>query len=85
LAPTSMADHTLFLQPHLAWHWIMLPRVSSLKHNTGFMSFGPYKAKTCTKDSQGLEFQRMSDIYSSFQGSLCPPGTHLVRRVTCVL
>jgi len=77
-APSAMADHTLFLQPHLAWHWILLPRVESIRHNTGFLSFGPYKAKTCTHDSQNLEFKRMSDVYSSFKGTLCPPGKHLV-------
>ena len=75
---TSFADQTLFLQPHLAWHWILLPRVESIRRDTGFLSFGPYHAKTCTHDSQNLGFPRMADIYSSFQGTLCPPGTHLV-------
>ena len=80
LGATSLADYTLFLQPHLAWHWILLPRIESIRHDTGFLSFGPYKAKTCTHDSQNLGFPRMADVYSSFQGTLCPPGTHLVSR-----
>jgi hypothetical protein len=75
---TSLADHTLFLQPHLAWHWILLPRVEAIRHDTGFLSFGPYHEKNCTHDSQGLGFPRMADIYSAFQGDLCPPGPHLV-------
>lgn len=76
---TSLADHTLFLQPHLAWHWLLLPRVETVRPDTGFLSFGPYRQKNCTHDSQTLGFPRMADIYSAFQGDLCPPGPHLVR------
>jgi hypothetical protein len=39
---------------------------------------GPYHEVTCALDDQNISFPRMADIYSSFQGTLCPPGTHLV-------
>lgn len=72
---------TLFskLQPHVAWHWVFLPRLENLlKPNTGFMSFGPYINQTCGVDSAEQTFPRMADIYSAFRGDLCPPIPQLV-------
>lgn len=72
---------TLFskLQPHVAWHWVFLPRLENLlKPNTGFMSFGPYINQTCGIDSTEQTFPRMADIYSAFRGDLCPPIPQLV-------
>ncbi|WVF67721.1 hypothetical protein IAT40_002480 [Kwoniella sp. CBS 6097] len=71
---TNLAEHTIFMQPHLAWHWVFLPRLERLiQPNTGFVSFGPYINHTCGKDSTGQSFPRMADIYSIFRADLCPP------------
>lgn len=71
---TGLAGHTIFMQPHVAWHWVFLPRLENLlKPNTGFMSFGPYINQTCGVDSAEQTFPRMADIYSAFRGDLCPP------------
>lgn len=68
-----------FLQPHVAWHWVFLPRLENLlKSNTGFMSFGPYINQTCGVDSSSQSFPRMADIYSAFRSDLCPPIPQLV-------
>nr|XP_019045123.1 hypothetical protein I302_07039 [Kwoniella bestiolae CBS 10118]OCF24053.1 hypothetical protein I302_07039 [Kwoniella bestiolae CBS 10118] len=60
--------------PHLAWHWVFLPRLERLlQPGTGFLSFGPYLSHTCGEDSAGQKFPRMADIYSMFRMDLCPP------------
>ncbi|KAK6911058.1 hypothetical protein L486_05311 [Kwoniella mangroviensis CBS 10435] len=71
---TNLAEHTIFMQPHLAWHWVFLPRLERvLQPDTGFLSFGPYLSHTCGNDSTGQVFPRMADIYSMFRMDLCPP------------
>lgn len=49
----SLADHTFFFQPHLAWHWIAQARVDLVDADTGFASFGPYMRSNCGNDSRG--------------------------------
>lgn len=97
--PASLADYTIFVQasfsvsipvsqltrqPHIAWEWVMKPRLAQLAStpNIGFLSFGPYINQTCGKDSSGNEFPRMADIYSMFRQDLCPPRSVLVSRAT---
>lgn len=36
-----LADHTFFLQPHLAWDFIARPRIGLVGPDTGFAHFGP--------------------------------------------
>ncbi|KAK8870091.1 hypothetical protein IAR55_000661 [Kwoniella newhampshirensis] len=73
-SPTNIAEHTIFMQPHIAWDWVFLPRLRDLlRPDTGFLSFGPYITQQCGKDSGGMEFPRMADIYSMFRNDFCPP------------
>jgi hypothetical protein len=41
LGSRVLADHTFFLQPHLAWDWIARPRINLVGPDTGFAHFGP--------------------------------------------
>ncbi|WWD15616.1 hypothetical protein CI109_100038 [Kwoniella shandongensis] len=71
---TNLAEHTIFMQPHVAWDWVFVPRLRDvLKPATGFLSFGPYITQQCGKDSHGMEFPRMNDIYVMFRSDFCPP------------
>jgi len=76
-ADYNIALHTIFIQPHIAWDYVMIPRLSIMTPKTGFMSLGPYVNQTCGMDDQGLEFPRMRDIYTMFRGDFCPPITQL--------
>ena len=72
-----LARQTFFLQPHLAWDWVAKPRLKEVHADTGFISFGPYLNASCTgdgseKDSHGMSFPRISQIYAMFNGDLCP-------------
>lgn len=72
-----LARQTFFLQPHLAWDWVAKPRLKEVYADTGFISFGPYLNASCTgdgseKDSHGMSFPRISQIYAMFNGDLCP-------------
>ncbi|KAJ9103739.1 hypothetical protein QFC21_002199 [Naganishia friedmannii] len=75
---SPLGRQTLFIQPHLAWDWMFLPRMNNvLTDETGFVSFGPYLNASCTKDggeidSHGQSHPRIAQIYSSFHGDLCP-------------
>lgn len=45
--------------------------------STGFVSFGPYLNASCSadgseRDSHGQSHPRIAQIYSAFQGDLCP-------------
>ncbi|WWC71206.1 uncharacterized protein I206_105159 [Kwoniella pini CBS 10737] len=73
-ASTNIAGHTIFMQPHVAWWWVFLPRLEKvLDKNTGFLSFGPYITHICGNDTHGQFHPRMADIYSMFQMDFCPP------------
>ncbi|WVQ74133.1 hypothetical protein IAR50_003725 [Cryptococcus sp. DSM 104548] len=75
---TGLAEHTLFMQPHLAWHWVFIPRLEKLiRKNTGFLSFGPYINQTCGLDNNANSFPRLADIYSMFRNDFCPPVPQL--------
>ncbi|KAL8291260.1 hypothetical protein RQP46_002238 [Phenoliferia psychrophenolica] len=74
----SLADHTFFFQPHLAWHWIAQARVDLVDADTGFASFGPYMRSNCGNDSRGNGvFPVVKELYNIFAGTLCPPTDQL--------
>ncbi|GAA5984942.1 hypothetical protein JCM11641_005593 [Rhodosporidiobolus odoratus] len=71
-----IADHTLFMQSHLAWHWLAGPRLANALHrNTGFLSFGPYLSNLCGSDSEGTGFYPgAKSIYKEVLGKECTEG-----------
>jgi hypothetical protein len=77
--PVGFADHTIFLQSHLAWHWIAEPRMSIFEDQSGYVSLAPYVRMDCGRDMQGNgEFIRAREIYVLFReevrrrsGSVC--------------
>ncbi|MBW0510066.1 hypothetical protein O181_049781 [Austropuccinia psidii MF-1] len=75
----GLADHTIFMQPHISWHWIAKPRMTLFdSRRTGFLSFGPYLNSTCGEDGLGNgNYERMRDIYAIFHESFCPPSGQL--------
>lgn len=116
-----LADHTFFLQPHLAWDWIANPRIDLVGPDTGFAHFGPmmrnvsssvasllallprswggnwrarlrgssdcradrfhHPAQECGEDMRGVgTYGFVRDLYSIFQGEVCPRGGVLVSR-----
>ncbi|GAA5952939.1 hypothetical protein JCM3765_003012 [Sporobolomyces pararoseus] len=71
----TLAAHTFFLQPHLAWDFIARPRLQLVGPNTGFAHFGPLVEGDCGKDLKvGVDFGLWTQLYSIFRGSLCAPG-----------
>ncbi|POW13014.1 hypothetical protein PSTT_04026 [Puccinia striiformis] len=75
----GLADHTVFMQPEISWHWIAKPRMDLFDPNsTGFLSFGPYLVSVCGQDGLGNgNYERMRDIYTMFYNSFCPPTGQL--------
>ena len=66
--PAGLADHTLFMQHHLAWDWIARERMWLWRENTGYLHFAPYLKLDCGKDLNGNgDFPRIAQIYSSFK------------------
>ncbi|GAA5935042.1 uncharacterized protein JCM15063_003134 [Sporobolomyces koalae] len=71
----SLAAHTFFLQPHLAWDFIAAPRLQLVAADTGFAHFGPLIPGDCGKDEKvGVDFGLWTQMFSIFQGQLCAPG-----------
>ncbi|WAR60630.1 hypothetical protein PtB15_9B569 [Puccinia triticina] len=75
----GLADHTVFMQPEISWHWIAKPRMDLFDpSSTGFLSFGPYLVSVCGQDGLGNgNYERMRDIYTMFYNSFCPPTGQL--------
>ncbi|SCV69769.1 BQ2448_1163 [Microbotryum intermedium] len=74
-----LADHTFFLQPHLAWDWIARPRINLVAPDTGFAHFGPLLRTDCGVDGRGRStFPYVKAFYSIFTGDICPPTGQLV-------
>lgn len=69
----GLADHTLFMQPHFAWHWLAIPRLDMFDMDrTGFLSLGPYVDSDCGEDGRGKgNYERMKDIYVIFRETVC--------------
>jgi hypothetical protein len=64
----GLADHTLFMQHHLAWDWIARERLWLFKPNTGYLHFAPYIKLDCGKDMDGNgDFPRIAQVYSMFR------------------
>lgn len=64
----GFADHTLFMQHHLAWDWIARERMWLFKRNTGYLHFAPYVKLDCGKDMDGNgDFPRIAQVYSMFR------------------
>lgn len=62
---TVLADHTYFLQPHLAWNWVAENRLKEIASETGFANFGPYIVNHCGRDGDlGSEFAVRTTSYS---------------------
>lgn len=71
----TLAAHTFFLQPHLAWDFIARPRMDLIGPDTGFIHLGPLVEGDCGKDGRvGVEFGLWTQLYSIFTGGLCAPG-----------
>lgn len=75
---SPLASKTVFLQPHLAWDWVARPRLDQVNSQTGFISLGPYLNASCSadggeRDSHGMSFPRIGQIYAAFNNDLCPP------------
>ncbi|GAA5881556.1 hypothetical protein JCM16303_005703 [Sporobolomyces ruberrimus] len=71
----TLAAHTFFLQPHLAWGYIAAPRMRLVGSDTGFAHFGPLVEADCGKDIRvNVDFPLWTQIYSIFTGNLCAPG-----------
>ncbi|GAA6017161.1 hypothetical protein JCM11491_001839 [Sporobolomyces phaffii] len=71
----TLAAHTFFLQPHLAWDFVAAPRMKLLGPTTGFAHFGPLVEGDCGKDTKvHVDFPLWTQLYSIFRGSLCAPG-----------
>lgn len=75
----GLADHTVFMQPEISWHWIAKPRMDLFDpSSTGFLSFGPYLISVCGQDGLGNgNYERMRDIYTLIYDSFCPPTGQL--------
>ncbi|TIC69353.1 hypothetical protein E3Q02_00900 [Wallemia mellicola] len=66
-----LADKTLFLQPHPAWHWIMYDRLDHINVDTGYISLGPYVPGSCGV-SEGHTLPQMKTIWQLFTNTECP-------------
>jgi hypothetical protein len=76
----TLAAHTFFLQPHLAWDFIAKPRLQLVGPDTGFGHFGPLVEADCGKDLRvNVDFPLWTQLFSIFQTSLCAPGGQTVR------
>ncbi|KAK9893939.1 hypothetical protein P389DRAFT_163718 [Cystobasidium minutum MCA 4210] len=74
----GLADHTLFMQPHLASASIARERILLFRPKTGYLNFGPYLKLDCGKDLNGNgELPRLREIYNIFAEELCPPTLQL--------
>ncbi|GAA5907430.1 hypothetical protein JCM6882_003859 [Rhodosporidiobolus microsporus] len=74
----TLADHTYFLQPHLAWENVALPRLDLVRPDTGFAHLGPYVKSECGYDARvRVDFPMLKELYNMFTGRICPPEGHL--------
>ncbi|GAA5857864.1 hypothetical protein JCM8547_006010 [Rhodosporidiobolus lusitaniae] len=74
LRTKTLADHTYFLQPHLAWDFVALPRLELIGPDTGFAHLGPYIQSKCGRDENvNIDFPVAKEIFSMFAQQVCPP------------
>lgn len=75
----TLAAHTFFLQPHLAWDFIARPRLALVGADTEFAHLGPLVEATCGRDERvNVDFPLWTQLYSIFRGGLCAPGGQTV-------
>jgi hypothetical protein len=76
--PLGFADHTMFLQSHLAWHWIAQPRMTIFEDRSGYISLAPYVRLDCGRDMQGNgDFIRLREIHVLFREEVRSLSSHL--------
>lgn len=64
----GLADHTIFLQEHLAWDWIARDRLWLFSDQTGYLHLAPYIKMDCGKDLEGNgNFERYPQLYGMFR------------------
>ncbi|KAL7007289.1 hypothetical protein EMMF5_003128 [Cystobasidiomycetes sp. EMM_F5] len=67
----GLADHTIFLQEHLAWDWIARDRLWLFSDQTGYLHLAPYIKMDCGKDLEGNgNFERYPQLYGMFREGL---------------
>lgn len=70
--PSGFADHTFFLQAHLAWEKVAIPRIDAIYSSTGFISLGPYMRNECGLDGRGTgEYILMKEVWRILRGKEC--------------
>ncbi|KAK4057314.1 hypothetical protein OIO90_001811 [Microbotryomycetes sp. JL221] len=70
-----LADHTIMLQPHMAWHWIAKPRFEIVGPDTGFAHLGPMIRNECGYDTRvDTHFPLVKELWGIFRGEICPPS-----------
>ncbi|GAA5841151.1 hypothetical protein JCM11251_003222 [Rhodosporidiobolus azoricus] len=75
LRTSTLADHTYFLQPHLAWADVAKPRLEIIEADTGFAHLGPYVPSECGYDVKvDTGFPIVKELYNIFTGEICSPG-----------
>ncbi|GAA5827774.1 hypothetical protein JCM3770_005417 [Rhodotorula araucariae] len=78
LRTTTLADHTYFLQAHLAWEWIAKPRLEQMTDASGFAHFGPLVKSECGHDARApVDLPVVKELYNIFAGEICPPTPQL--------
>ncbi|GAA6032291.1 hypothetical protein JCM8097_008101 [Rhodosporidiobolus ruineniae] len=79
LRTTTLADHTYFLQPHLAWEWVAKPRLQIIEPDSGFAHLAPLIRGDCGRDTRvDINFPIVKEIYNIFMGEICPPTGQLM-------
>ncbi|GAA5911611.1 hypothetical protein JCM6882_008053 [Rhodosporidiobolus microsporus] len=78
LRTSTLADHTYFLQPHLAWADVARPRLKIIEPDTGFAHLGPHIRSECGYDVRvDTKFPILKELFNIFVGEVCPPGGQL--------
>lgn len=74
LKRSTLADHTFFLQPHLATGIVAVPRLWEMRDDVGFISLGILLKSVCGYDDSGTgEYPLVGQIFNMFREQLCPP------------
>jgi len=70
----TLADHTFFLQPHLATGIIAVPRLWELQDDVGFVHLGILLKSVCGEDDAGTgSYPMVGRIFNMFREQVCPP------------
>jgi hypothetical protein len=84
---SDLADHTIFLQGHLAWTRISKLRLATVPSDVGFASFGPIRVATEEEDPDHGTYPLLATVYNIFRGRPSPrqiviawSGQHIASR-----